>query len=135
MAAFRNPLKLFPINKFCKVCACNKKGDCSTSALDMMKAHTNKSSPSQILRLSMVQTWVMVLLSLPRFIVTASPQMRFMLMLVSWVRAMLAELAWKVRVFSRNTRFHAEVVVNHLSRNIPLRNYWTFKIPNYAVFT
>ena len=36
---------------------------------------------------------------------------------------------------SRNTRFRAEVVVNHLSRNIPLPNHWTFKIPNYAVFT
>ena len=37
----------------------------------------------------MVQVWVMVLLPLPRIMVTALPQMMFMLMLVSWVRAML----------------------------------------------
>ena len=37
---------------------------------------------------------VMVLLPLPRIMVTALLQMMFMLMLVSWVRAMLAELAW-----------------------------------------
>ena len=88
-----------------------------------------------MLRQPMVQVWVMVLLPLPRIMVTALPQMRFMLMLVSWVRAMLAELAWEVGVASRNNRAHAEVVINHLSRNIPLPNHWTFKIPNYAVFT
>jgi len=77
----------------------------------------------------MVQTWVMVLLPYTQnhgYSITSNDVYAHVGVLGQGDVGRIGVVSGGA---SRNTRFRAEVVVNHLSRNIPLPNYWTFKIP------
>lgn len=94
MTAFLNPLKLLPINNLFQ----RKFVPPPKREIFCFCARDNQGPQEQVI--SIVNTapangsgLVMVLLPLPRIMVTALLQMMFMLMLVSWVREMLAELA------------------------------------------
>ncbi|MDB3946006.1 hypothetical protein N9444_08915 [Gammaproteobacteria bacterium] len=94
MTAFLNPLKLLPINNLFQ----RKSVPPPKREIFCFCARDNQGPQEQVI--SIVNTapangsgLVMVLLPLPRIMVTALLQMMFMLILVSWVREMLAELA------------------------------------------
>ena len=94
MTAFLNPLKLLPINNLFQ----RKSVPPPKREIFCFCARDNQGPQEQVI--SIVNTapangsgLVMVLLPLPTIMVTALLQMMFMLMLVSWVREMLAELA------------------------------------------
>jgi len=93
MTAFLNPLKLLPINNLFQ----RKSVPPPKREIFCFCARDNQGPQEQVI--SIVNTapangsgLVMVLLPLPRIMVTALLQMMFML--VSWIREMLAELAW-----------------------------------------